>query len=490
MDTNQSLRDRLAEINAQIALLEAERKTVQKKLQSITYPVLRLPFELTSEIFAHCLPDCDQAEPIFQFKRQELPTPLLLTQICRAWKNVALNTPKMWAIFRINPKDWPRDHALGSRRLAEWVQKAGSSPLSFILARDAMTNYNSYDATSPTILGQTLSLSLEWRLQNLDLRLPHQDLITEQLQSYLHGRLPTLEKLEITTSYYINTVVTAFELAPCLRSVALNRLPPTLILLPWQQLTHFYAKSLEGIDCLHVLRLAVSLVECKFPSVDEDMDETDLLPRHLAMKVLHLGGEYVARCILDVLTLPLLVELDYNDASGSEDHCDFVSFLSRSRPPLSHLSLHSGAYSRILNGCSLLCDLTVLTIAHFTTTEMSGFLHELRVRDSALFLPNLESFTSSVSPSGRYSNSTGINYGDLADALEFRWHRNNPGPRLRSFQITWSTYHDLDVVAENKVLLIPPPDFRLNLARLQDLIEEGMHISVKAEVDQMSEAWI
>ncbi|KAJ7191523.1 hypothetical protein B0H12DRAFT_752399 [Mycena haematopus] len=95
MQSNQSLRDRLAELNAQIALLKAERKIVQKKLQTVTYPILKLPFEVTSEVFAHCLPDLRHADPLFKFSfknLQRLPTALLLSQICRAWRDVALNT--------------------------------------------------------------------------------------------------------------------------------------------------------------------------------------------------------------------------------------------------------------------------------------------------------------------------------------------------------------------------------------------------------------
>ena len=35
------------------------------------------------------------------------------------------------------------------------------------------------------------------------------------------------------------------------------------ILLPWSQPTHF-REGLDWMECLHVLQLAISLVECKF----------------------------------------------------------------------------------------------------------------------------------------------------------------------------------------------------------------------------------
>ncbi|KAJ7123041.1 hypothetical protein C8R44DRAFT_785170 [Mycena epipterygia] len=49
--STQDLRDRLAELDAQIQILERGRKKIQRKLQTLTFPVLALPAEVTSEIF-------------------------------------------------------------------------------------------------------------------------------------------------------------------------------------------------------------------------------------------------------------------------------------------------------------------------------------------------------------------------------------------------------------------------------------------------------
>ncbi|KAJ7911069.1 hypothetical protein B0H13DRAFT_585909, partial [Mycena leptocephala] len=158
METNQSLRDRLAEIDEQIALLEAEKKIVQRKLGSITYPVLSLPFEVTSKIFVHCLPDFQDSDRIFS--RYPVPTPLLLSQICRTWRFVAFTTPKIWAVFNIHSFDidQAKNHVFCTRRFAEWVQRIGSLPLSFILHRSLSLN-----PTSSDIFNSLLSLSMQWQ---------------------------------------------------------------------------------------------------------------------------------------------------------------------------------------------------------------------------------------------------------------------------------------------------------------------------------------
>ncbi|KAJ6473261.1 hypothetical protein C8R45DRAFT_1217696 [Mycena sanguinolenta] len=466
----------------QIALLKAERNIIQKKLKSIKYSVLKLPVEITSEIFVQCLPDLEDAHPIFCFSPLELPIPVLLTQVCRAWRAIAFMTPKIWAIFRIDIAAWPKDRSQGTLRLAEWMEWAGLSPLSFILRQEPYIS--TQIATLPAMLSPILSQSYRW--QNAHICLPHVNLISKQFQSTLHGKLPLLETLEITSANHPppTVVVSAFEMAPDLRRVVLEDLPPTMILLPWKQLTHFSTSSINGMDCMHVLRYAVSLIECKFGWVsDRDMDETALLPCRPTFEVLHLEGDRVCSLILALATLPSLIELRYGDGTDFEFednvpiHEHFVDFLSRSRPPLLRLCLHGGAYSRILHGFPFLEKLTSLEISHSNVAGMSGLLQNLRILDPNSFLPQLESLTSAVW-SGE-QEMTGINYRDLADALEFRCN-------LTSFRMTWTPYEWL--------LYNHPQDLHDNLPRLQRLIGEGMNISVIAlleyEGEVTSHVWI
>ncbi|KAJ6597145.1 hypothetical protein DFH09DRAFT_904707 [Mycena vulgaris] len=113
---NQPFRDRLADIEAQISLLEAERKILHKKLSSLIYPVLSLPFDITSEIFVQCLSDSHEfhgeSQSTFDLPRASsytpsaLPAPVLLSQICRTWRSIALKTPRLWASFHVSVDRW------------------------------------------------------------------------------------------------------------------------------------------------------------------------------------------------------------------------------------------------------------------------------------------------------------------------------------------------------------------------------------------------
>ncbi|KAJ6610367.1 hypothetical protein B0H10DRAFT_413319 [Mycena sp. CBHHK59/15] len=80
------LRERLAKLDAAIIQqqqvldkLETDRRSVQLQLQSVVYPVLTLPHEITPEIFMYCLPELAST----------LRAPLLLLRVCRAWNSVA-----------------------------------------------------------------------------------------------------------------------------------------------------------------------------------------------------------------------------------------------------------------------------------------------------------------------------------------------------------------------------------------------------------------
>ncbi|KAJ6456617.1 hypothetical protein C8R47DRAFT_940303, partial [Mycena vitilis] len=55
---------------------------------AIRDPAARLPVELWSAIFLHCLPQ--------QRKPDTCTAPMLLLRVCNAWTGIALSTPALW----------------------------------------------------------------------------------------------------------------------------------------------------------------------------------------------------------------------------------------------------------------------------------------------------------------------------------------------------------------------------------------------------------
>ncbi|KAJ7751656.1 hypothetical protein B0H16DRAFT_1260536, partial [Mycena metata] len=69
--------------------LTEEKTSIQRSLDSILYPILTLPTEITAEILLHCLPD----KPVAPSGNV---APMLLGRICRKWRDIACGTPRLW----------------------------------------------------------------------------------------------------------------------------------------------------------------------------------------------------------------------------------------------------------------------------------------------------------------------------------------------------------------------------------------------------------
>ncbi|KAJ6631562.1 hypothetical protein B0H10DRAFT_1687893, partial [Mycena sp. CBHHK59/15] len=81
------------ELKEQLARLSVELSRAKESLElhknSISY-TRQVPTEVLDLSFQMCLPQTDYISP------DSLTAPLLLCQICRAWRRLALATPLLW----------------------------------------------------------------------------------------------------------------------------------------------------------------------------------------------------------------------------------------------------------------------------------------------------------------------------------------------------------------------------------------------------------
>ncbi|KAG1861582.1 hypothetical protein DFJ58DRAFT_912772 [Suillus subalutaceus] len=80
----------------------AQSMNSHKRLVSALW---RLPAEVLSQIFAHCLPIGLKFG--YCLSPASKAVPMLLTRICRQWREVALGTPGLWHGLSVG-KDWQR----------------------------------------------------------------------------------------------------------------------------------------------------------------------------------------------------------------------------------------------------------------------------------------------------------------------------------------------------------------------------------------------
>ncbi|KAJ7939885.1 hypothetical protein B0H13DRAFT_1586675, partial [Mycena leptocephala] len=88
---------------------------------SNNFHILKLPFEMTTEIFTHCLPE---------YPLRSLPSgsAMLLGQVCRQWREISIGSPRLWQSLQLElvPKFLLRP----VRFLRSWLSRSGTLPLS------------------------------------------------------------------------------------------------------------------------------------------------------------------------------------------------------------------------------------------------------------------------------------------------------------------------------------------------------------------------
>ncbi|KAK1223178.1 hypothetical protein PQX77_013945 [Marasmius sp. AFHP31] len=195
-------KERIQRLDQEIHRLQAERDELQQFVDNhsaLTSPFRRLPADIWGEIFVHCLPKnklnvalCTMEEP-----------PLLLTTICRAWREIALSTPRLWSAVHIHFSGIDSDLAAAQMEgIKLWLDRSGSRPLtlSVSISNCAPLNTTSelidFDSNPCTALMDLLACySHRWRTLSLDYSVvvPH----LRPLERLTRADLPLLENVYI-----------------------------------------------------------------------------------------------------------------------------------------------------------------------------------------------------------------------------------------------------------------------------------------------------
>ncbi|KAJ7676235.1 hypothetical protein B0H14DRAFT_2256942, partial [Mycena olivaceomarginata] len=77
--------------------LEQARTALERELHATaTFPVLDLPVEIGAKIFVHCLPSSANVGWCRSIHEYEHTAPLVLTSVCRNWRDIAHTAPALW----------------------------------------------------------------------------------------------------------------------------------------------------------------------------------------------------------------------------------------------------------------------------------------------------------------------------------------------------------------------------------------------------------
>ncbi|KAF7299404.1 hypothetical protein MIND_00890200 [Mycena indigotica] len=316
-DVNQRLRD----IDDQIAgtLAHVERLRIQRLDVLVDFNRERslfnqLPPELICEIFRFALPPPNTLP-------HPRSAPILLTHVCRQWRNIAVSFSALWKniVAAEILHCYHKPHLL--EMLETFLIRAENTPLSVSLVQSHPTPTTSspsmFDGSRRTQLFRLLRrTSPRWR--EFEIVRPLSDLPLLLLRDEPWD-FPQLNKLTILltqgtrperNSANINMKLSNLTEAKQLREVHLIGFAPRTLLLPWWQLTKIHIENLNPSEILDTLSCATSVVEATFSvwpaaffHLPRSAAEDILTGRPRALKSLTITGENHITPLLDHLLL-------------------------------------------------------------------------------------------------------------------------------------------------------------------------------------------
>ncbi|KAG2031271.1 hypothetical protein BDR03DRAFT_973045, partial [Suillus americanus] len=289
-------------------------------------PIWRLPTEILSEIFLYCLPE---DEHLVYTSRQ---APMLLTKICRQWREVAVGLPMLWSRLQLEVKhdDWQqRAFCYDS-----WLKRSGGCLLSLRLK--SRTDWRELQGLLQPYVQQISSLTLDFLSCDAPFMMEDFHALKEvtvfQCGLYDPARV---------TSRSLSTLPVNLRRINML-DLCFNREQLDLFTdSAWARLTHIEI-SVDGLDAFtHILRLcpnlcSLSMIGAFYPiQTPAPVTHTNLQSLHMYWSVLWNTDEGDLG-LFNVITLPNLRILDVSNG-GWWPHGSFMGFLTRSKYPLERL---------------------------------------------------------------------------------------------------------------------------------------------------------
>ncbi|KAK7018476.1 F-box domain-containing protein [Favolaschia claudopus] len=315
------LQRRILDAEHTLSALRVQESVVKERLHAYKYPVSTLPNELIAEIFLHFLPKYPICPPLAGPN-----SPIILTHICRSWRDIAIATPRLWrAVSLSGRRSWANPNNINL-----WFSRAGCLPLALRL--------NEADGYDPAALALMRAvLPYRSRCEYLELRLD--DYIPGLPE--LEGEFPLLRHLDLELDDDPPYGEIVFHNFPMLRSVVLDVLAARWIVLPWRQLTSLSLHSISFHDCVAVLRKVINLLECNLNIIVHDEKYIVNPPIKLPhLKLLKVDGDGSMNAFLGSFVLPALSTLHVCEMLlGPDPIFSLTSFISTSECHLRQLRI-------------------------------------------------------------------------------------------------------------------------------------------------------
>jgi F-box-like len=456
----------IAQVETLLKNLRSKAVVLKKRINQHSPPILKLPPEVTIEIFEGCLPKMTWFEftADWYFFYETVPNatmPLVIGSVCSTWRNLALSTPKLWS--RISLKLDGRNSDLDYEILDEWISRSGRSPLSIHLwiGKD--------ETPADDILYMFADCCERWRDIYLALPLHLYDNF-----DLIHGNLPLLTTLCLDLRVgNAKGGLQQFSIAPRLCDVGLHGYHRGLIDIPFDHVKNLSLSEIDNSLCQEILSCSPVLSHLKMSHLRHQYRTLPPLVSHIKRLELSAGlGDNPS--FLDSFSFPFLQELRICGLP----HSSLISLVSRSGCSLQQFSLINCSFkaSDLRAFFSAIPSLVELEVNNSAVSHGELFpLLDVSENVSAAVLPNLQVFKL------RFMDWDDVNVSKLGSMVLSRWQNvmssgndgsGNGVARLSSVEVRRSS----DYYYYNP----PPVDNNREVpALLQQLIGEGLKISIR-----------
>ncbi|KAG1889243.1 hypothetical protein F4604DRAFT_1644245 [Suillus subluteus] len=283
----------------------------------------RLPTEVLSQIFSHCLPIEHRLSPASK------AAPMLLTRICRRWREIAVDMPSLWHRLSVG-KDWQR----AAFCYEAWLKRSRGRPLSleFQCYKNDWTKLR--NLLQPYIK-QVSSLSVNFDCNGL----PEPEVIISDFLA--------LEELTIPT-YNGTTFIHVISQPPCTlcsltaTGVFFDMEYASTVNPAWAHLTNIQIDLDEQSALPQLLRLCPSLSSLTLSTYFIAMETLEPFTHTQLQSLRIVSEDFVDKTtghlnLFDTLSLPNLCALEARNIY-SWPHKKFCAFLTRSKCPLENLT--------------------------------------------------------------------------------------------------------------------------------------------------------
>jgi len=389
-----------------LAGLRKQQCGLKEELNANTAAILSLPIEILVEIFLLLIRQTQDATVL----RSQIPVPFIIGGVCKAWRNTAWATPRIWETIAITFSSARIKSQ--NQLLQEWIYRSASCPLYVYLKSESLdvdTEYESeyededlrYYYPPEETFAILFACSDRWRI--LDARISN-NFIQEVASGNI--RLPALYELCLSVRncgmYNVAELNWDLSSSHTLKRVDLTMQNHHLLTIDWHNLSHLKV-CIEPVEWLRILQSCPSLESCSLvyaKYLDESLQPNSTQTFISLSNLLTLSitaTPSTAGTILGFITAPKLESftLDLLKAMGETWSGETVHFLRRSSCPLTGLDLLNIRTSEYVL-ISLLATLKTITRFNLTMTAYPpssishAFINALNPSVEKGFMPNLK----------------------------------------------------------------------------------------------------